>query len=237
MKTTPMLCNAMNYPKIKLDRKHISIHPGARINTQKDYDFYMSVLQYLHKQLDYGFEPKWMITFHYFHPTELAKPLKETDKQFGFGDRYTFKTYTDIWNQVPFYRYIEHRRNDLDAIYEDASQIRNCILKTLYGIKRLNRTDLYEFPNMFFFHEKGKVGLQYHTHILIPDKNLKYNNEVDLKDVFNTTIRKSRKCFSKWKDIDIAPVTNKYSMIGYLNKETKTNHIALDPHNSIPIIP
>ena len=64
-----------------------------------------------------------------------------------------------------------------------------------------------------------------------------YDNEVDLKDVFNTTIRKSRKCFSKWKNIDVKPVSNKYEIIGYLNKETNSNYISFDPHNSIPIVP
>jgi len=64
-----------------------------------------------------------------------------------------------------------------------------------------------------------------------------YDNEVDLKDVFNTTIRKSRKCFSKWKNIDVTPVSNKYDILGYLNKETNSKHISFDPHNSIPIVP
>jgi hypothetical protein len=64
-----------------------------------------------------------------------------------------------------------------------------------------------------------------------------YNNENELKDVFNTTIRKSRKCFSKWKDIDVKPVSDKYGIMGYLNKETNSKYLALDPYNSIPIIP
>ena len=237
---SPLLCcamNFMNYPQIKLHKKHIPINPNVCIHNQLDYDYYINVLLYLHNQIELGFEPAWLISYHYFHPTETAKPLKETDKPFGFGDRYTFKTYCDIWKQVPFYRYLEHRRNDIESIYDDASQVRNSMLKHLYNIKPLNRKDLYEFPNLFFFHEKGKVKLQYHTHILIPKKNLMYDNEVDLKDVFNTTIRKSRKCFSKWKDIDVTPVSNKYDVLGYLNKETNSKHISFDPHNSIPIVP
>ena len=232
-----MLCYAMNYSKIKLNRHHIPINPSMCLNTQMDYDCYINVLLYLHKQLNLGFEPAWLISYHYFHPTETARPLRETDKTLGFGDRYSFKTYCDIWKQVPFYRYLEWKRNSIDDVYKDTSQVRNSILKKLYNIKRLNRKDLYEFPNIFFFHEKGKVKLQYHTHILIPQKNLICNNENELKDVFNTTIRKSRKCFSNWKDIDVKPVSDKYGVMGYLNKETNSKYLALDPHNSIPIIP
>jgi hypothetical protein len=236
MQKFPLLCYAMNYPKIKLHKNHIALNPKVSINNQLDYDYNINLLLYLHNQLNLGVEPKWLVTFHYFHPTELAKPLRETAKPFGFGDRYSFKTYTDIWKQVPFYRYLEQRRNDIDSIYEDTSQIKNSILKCLYGIKRLNRVDRYEFPNLFFFHEKGKVKLQYHTHLLLTGKNLKYDDKTELNDVFNTTIRTSRKCFSKWKKIDIEPVKDKYGLMGYLNKETNANHISLDPYNSVPIL-
>lgn len=221
---------------IKLDKNHIPIHPRVTgIKKQVDYDFHISILKYLYNQIELGFEPAWLITYHYFHPVELSKPLKETNKPLGYGDRYSFKSHNDIFKSIPYYRYLERRRNNIEDIYQDTSQAKNCILKQLYGIKRLDRTDKYEFPNIFFFHEKGKLKLQYHTHILLPKKNLIYNNEAELKEVFNTTIRKSRKCFSTWKDIDVAPVTNKYGILSYLNKETNSNHISLDPHNSVPI--
>jgi len=129
-------------------------------------------------------------------------------------------------------------KNKKVLIIEDVTTSGNSVLKTIYGIKRLNRTDKYEFPNLFFFHEKGKVKLQYHTHLLLPEKNILFDTIEDLKDVFNTTIRKSRKCFSKWKDIDIKPITDAKGVIGYLNKESNNiNHLSFDPFNSIPIIP
>ena len=103
-----------------------------------------------------GFDPKWMISFHYYHPVEQGTLIKETDKPLDFGDRYCFKTKRDIWKEVPYYDYLVKRRNTEEKIYEDASQIKNVILKDLYGIKRLNQKWKYEFPNLFFFHEKGK---------------------------------------------------------------------------------
>ena len=40
---------------------------------------------------------------------------------------------------------------DEDYFIEDTGQIKNVILKELYGIKRLNQTWKYEFPNLMFF--------------------------------------------------------------------------------------
>ena len=82
------------------------------IKTQNDYNYYIEVLLYLQKQLLLGVEPKYMVSMHYQHPVEHSKPLKETDKPYGFGDRYSFTTMRNIWNEVPLYNYWEKRRND-----------------------------------------------------------------------------------------------------------------------------
>jgi len=220
---------------IKLHRKHLPLNPKLCINTQKDYEFYIANLLYLNNQLDLGVEPKWMVSFHYQHPVEHCKHLKETDKLYGFGDRYGFKSSRSLWNEVSSYNYWSNKRNDEDQIIKDASQIRNSVLKWLYGIKRFNQTWKHNFPNLLFFHEKGKTKLLYHTHLLLP-KPKNYDTYEELYDVFNTTIRQQRKCVSKWKRIDITPVIDKYNIVGYLNKETTSKHISFDPFNSIPIV-
>ncbi len=219
---------------IRLHREHTAINPKVCINTQTDYEYYLGTLLYLREQLYKGVNPKWLITFHYQHPVEHIKSMKETDKPFGFGDRYGFKTYGSLWNQVANYNYWENKRNEEDNVIKDAAQIRNIVLKLLYGIKRLNQSWKYKYPNLLFFHEKGKTKLQYHTHLLLP-ATTSYNNLEDLTDVFNSTIRKSRKCFSKWKRIDIRKINyeDKYEVIGYLNKETNSSHLSFDPYNSI----
>ena len=221
---------------IKLHKDHIPINSKVCINTQKDYEYYIGILLYLHHQLELGVDPYWFITFHYQHPTEHIKTIRETANTFGFKDRigYKPKSKTSLWKEVASYNYWEYKRNDEDQVIKDASQIRNLILKYLYGIKRLNQTWKHIYPNLLFFHEKGKTKLQYHTHLLIPKtKNL--TSQEDLYDFFNTQVRKQRKCFSKWKSIDITPVENKYGVVGYLNKETTSKHISFDPYNSIPI--
>ena len=223
--------------RIRLHRDHTAINPAVCINTQKDYEYYLGTFLYLRAQLKKGINPKWLVSLHYQHPVEHIKSIKETDKPFGFGDRYGFRTYGNLWSQVASYNYWENRRNDEDSVIKDASQIRNSVLKLLYGIKRLNQTWKYNYPNLLLFHEKGKTKLQYHTHILLPETSY-FNNVEDLIDVFNTTIRKSRKCLSKWKSIDIKGIKgeDKYEVIGYLNKETTSKHISFDPFNSLPIL-
>ena len=144
----------MSYPSIKLHRKHIPLHPKLNIRTQKDYDYYIEVLLYLHNQLILGVEPVFMVSMHYQHPVEHTKPLKETDKPLGFGDRYGFKTIRDIWKEVPLYKYWEKKRNEEEQVIKDTKKVKCRILKKLYGIKRLNRPDKYDVPNLLFFHEK-----------------------------------------------------------------------------------
>jgi hypothetical protein len=192
---------------------------------------------FLDNQLKLGFKPKWFITYHYKHPSENVRAIRETNNPFGFQDRIGFKTYGDMWNQVSSYNNMERKRNSYDSLIEDTSQIKNCILKYLYGINRLNQEWKYEFPNLFFFHEKGKVKLQYHTHLLIPEKNCKFNSVEDLYDVFNNSIRKRRRCFSKWKQIHIREIDNPKLALAYVNKETTMEHNSLDYENSIFILP
>ena len=227
----------MSYPSIKLHRKHIPLHPKLNIRTQKDYDYYIEVLLYLHNQLILGVEPVFMVSMHYKHPVEHTKPLKETDKPLGFGDRYGFKTIRDIWKEVPLYKYWEKKRNEEEQVIKDTKKVKCRILKKLYGIKRLNRPDKYDVPNLLFFHERGKTKLQYHTHILLTGKNLLTNDTNELLDIFHTSIRQETKCLSRWKHIDVKPVETPYNVIGYLNKETHSSHISFDFYNSNPIVP
>ena len=223
----------MNYSSIKLDKKHQPINPSLCIHTQIDYDYYIAVLNYLYQQVDMGFKPKYLVSLHYQNPAEYCKPIRETNKPLGFGDRIGFKTSIPLWNSVAWDRFIEYNRNDIDTTMKNTGKIRNLILKYLYGIKRLNRPDKFEFPNLYFFHEKGKVGLQYHTHILIPE--CKYHIS-EIEEVFNTSIRERCKCISRWKTIDITEVNSSRGVMGYVNKETSSQHTAFDFLNSIPII-
>ena len=217
--------------KIKLHRDHTVIHPKVCINTQQDYDHYMSVLVYLRNLLETNIvRPKWLISFHYSNDCDYIKPIKETDNLMGHKDRYGYKCFGDLWKQS----YNNKKRENIDSTYKDARQIKNIVLKYLYNIKRLNQTWKYNYPNILFFHEKGKVKLQYHTHLVIPETTYT-NSQEELIHTFNTAVRERSKCISKWKKIDVTEIEpdDKYSVIGYLNKETTSNHLSFDPINSI----
>lgn len=225
----------MNYPLIRFDKNHIPIHPKVLISTQEDYDYHMASLQWLYQQIQWGFKPSWMITLHYSHPVELSWQVKETRRPLGHGERVGFGTRHCIWDEVPAYRHWEKRRNDRLEVESDSRHIRNLILKRLFGVKRLDRTDKYKVPNIIVFHEKGKAKLQYHTHILLPSiEGVKVHH--DLKTIFNEYMRKYCKAISRWKKIDVKPVdTRSHGIMGYLNKETAGDHVSIDFTSSIPL--
>ena len=176
-----------------------------------------------------GFNPKYLVTFHYYHPDENRNKVMILK-----DGKTTFKE--QLWKESQKDKFIRQRRLDVDALIEDTSQIRNVILKELYGIKRLNQGYKYEFPNTLFFYERGKSHIKFHSHLLLPSKNLKYDYLQSLEFVFDTKIRKSRKCFSKWKKIHIEEVKNVRGCLSYLNKETNSSNYSIDYQNSNPIL-
>ena len=88
-----------NFNAIRLDRNHIPIHPKVKIDSQLHYDSHIQLLQYLHNQVDLGFTPKMMITYHLKHPTERCRARRETNKPLGFQDRIGFTSGGSLWNQ------------------------------------------------------------------------------------------------------------------------------------------
>ena len=178
-----------------------------------------------YKQLDDGFKPKWLISLHYQHPTEYAKPFKETNKPLGFGDRINFKTKRNIWYEDALYKYWDAKRKDEMQVAKDVKA-----LKTEYCVTSIKLNDLIDTTNTisptFISLMKRKTKQKYHTHIVLPD-TLCYNNQEELYDVFNTTIRNRLTSISTWKSIDVSAINSMYDIFGYLNKETKSTLLLL----------
>ena len=192
------------------------------------------MLEWLHDQVNKGFDPQWMISLHYSHPSELVWQKRETKNELGWRDRISFGSHHSLWKEVSAYNYWESYRNDWDQVDSDAKHIRNIILREFFGVKRLNRPDKYDPVNLLMFHEKGKVKLQFHTHILLP--KIPYFNQESIEILFNTYIRPKCNCFSRWKKIDVTAIKDdKYSIMGYLNKEVNASYTALSSY-SLPII-
>ena len=200
-----------------------------------------SLLEWLLQQLELGLEPKWLITWHLFTPEEFLKPLNETCTQHGFKDRYGYKYKGDLWKQSGNDKRIWKRRTDLDLVQEDTRQIRNVECKWFYGIKRHNHMKRFissgQVPPMLYFHEMGKVKLQYHCHSIKTQLPKEFDDQATLEDFYNITIRNERKCFSRWKKVDVTKIYEPKGLIDYLVKETKSDKVSLDEHNSIVIKP
>ena len=196
----------------------------------------LATKEYLETQVQLGLKPKYMVTFHYSNSAERCWRTIEKHKPMGFRNRIGFKCRDGFWHEVEADRSLDRQRNDYDCITNDAAHIKNTILKYLYGIKRLNQTWRHDYPQLLFFHEKGKVNLQYHTHLLMPEENLKINDTNGLRDYFHSNLRRKSKCLTKWKSIDVREVTSVNGILSYLNKETSKFHNSLDYINSNPII-
>ena len=202
----------------------------------------IATLKFLHDQVGKGFSPRWFITYHLFHPEELLKPIKETNKPLGHKDRYGFEK--NLWKYLPRYKYFDYRRSDKDEVEHDTRKVRNVLLRKGYGIKRFNKHRVREYPQMIFAHELGKYKLRYHTHLLIPEINKSLNSVNSVENLFSY-IRTKVQSISRWKKIEVVDLNeycelnqrddgdNAKFMVGYLHKETRKNINPIDYKNSI----
>tara|TARA_B100000287_G_C20597170_1_gene766578 strand:+ start:641 stop:1378 length:738 start_codon:yes stop_codon:yes gene_type:complete len=243
----------MNYfPAVRLDRNHIPIHPKCFIRNQDQYDNHMAMLQYLYQQVDLGFKPKWMISIHYKHPSEKERNVPEMYKgkdglpKTRWGRKIIqkgqYNPQSSLWHQVAEYQHQEDRRNDRDLTEDDNKHLKNLLLKKLFGINKRSQTWKPNYPkNLLFILEKGKVKLQYHLHILLPEIVKQQNTDFyqtlqksDIQRVLNSNREKAR-CLSTWKRMHVEEIDNPHNAISYLNKETTGTHCSLDDKNSILI--
>ena len=132
------LSDSRKTSKQSIISSNVGIKPYCFAAIMKNREHFETHL-FLENQLRLGFEPKWFITYHYKHPSENMIPIRETSNPFGFQDRIGFKGQGGMWNQVSWYEQMERKRNSYDSLIRDTSQIKNCILKYLYGINRLNQ--------------------------------------------------------------------------------------------------
>ena len=217
---------------INLDRKHIPIHPKCFIKDQKQYDHHIAMLVYLQEQLELGFNPKYLITYHLKHPRDYMKPIVENEQQYGHRERVSYRGGGNLWKGVGFDKFMHQMRNDYDFTVKDNKHIKNLIYKWLYGIKVINKDT--RLPRLMYFIEKGRVKLQYHIHILLSGKML-YDKEVDITDTLNSSIRKRAKCISETKPMHCQKVDKPGVALSYLNKEMSKEHLSLDTQNSLLI--
>ena len=198
-------------------------------------------IQMLVHQLDSGFIPRWFITYHYSHPYDFVRPVKETNRALGYGDRISYQVGGDIWKQVERDKKMIKKRKSYDGVEKDSIEIQKVILQQLFDIKYPNKYWKYELPALLFFHEKGKKkkvndNFTYHTHLFMPDV-VGSEDKDSITDIFETSIRKRRKCFSKWKKIDVQEIYEPKGALKYVQKETNDRYNSFDYLASLIIHP
>ena len=200
--------------------------------TQRD------VRDFIRLQEELGFEAAWLITYHYFHPSECMYSIKERkgDISKGVIDQIGYRTPdgSSLWKSSD--SKIIRMRNDYDQVSIDCKRFINVLLKEVYGIPRPQKYR-GELPPILAFHEYGVE--QYHSHLILPKpshnhqyKSKRLHEEAALTKLLNTKVRKKCKSLSKWKDIDVREVDNQYGILGYLNKQTEPKHTSFDPMSS-----
>ena len=115
------------------------------------------MLKYLYDQLELGFNPKYLITYHLKHPRDYLRPMKETNKKYGHRDRIGFRGCGDLWKKVGYDKYMTQMRNDYDFTVKDNRYVQKLIFKWLYGISKIKKDTV--LPRMMYFIEKGGVEI------------------------------------------------------------------------------
>ena len=169
-------------------------------------------LALLRQQSQRGFEPTYMLTYHYANP--LQRGWGATGRQNGKSSHSLLSRSSNG---------ITRMRNCSIQISADACHIRNLILRTYWGIKRLEKHDESTTP-MIFFHEKGQ-GLQYHTHILVNALPSPFTSIEAVVDAWNQEIIPRAQCLSRSNSVHVRVVDSQMRAFGYLIKE-------LDPGSS-----
>ena len=201
---------------IRLSSKHIPIHPSMQLETQKDYDQYIEMLNFLFTQLKNGFKPSYMITIHLGNPNDYANMTEEQWKR---------------WKR---------RRTNLELVKKDARKIIEAILHLYYGIKAPKRFYDQILKLVFFEIGKQEEDGQFHLHILLPRRRHKDNFD-ELKSIIEGRVLKDRvQSISTTRKPHVKPIdqynhnytlfyaTASMNTTAYLNKECKHGYIPLD---------
>lgn len=204
-------------------------------------------LEYVNHQLEFGFNPKWFFTFHYFTTEELFRLLRESKELYGFKERYGLgkEWKRDIFKVVDRLKWIDRRRIDYDFLTQDFRKLRNIELQTFYGV---GKPSVGRFKNerkwktlekvkpSLTFHEIG-IDKRLHSHQLVGELPPEYSHTDILEHVMNTFIKGKTKCLSLWKKIHVEEVWDSRGINDYLVKQTNVNHLSIDFENSLVIHP
>jgi hypothetical protein len=196
--------------------------------THTDYALQNASRQFLETQLESGFNPIWMLTFHYNNPYQRGWRVIEPGLRWG----YRLGRDRSLWNDVGADHAITNRRNDIIKVSADACVIRNHLIRAAWGVNDLRKHDQSRSP-MLVFHERGREQLQYHTHMLLPALPSMVNSENGIHRIWSTAIRPKVRCLSQTNSLHVQKVYSPASTIDYLTKEVCTDFPVIDWNTSI----
>lgn len=178
-----------------------------------------ATLDLLKAQIRRGFQPDWLITFHYASPIER-----------GWNGRCTGIprpiTAPSLYAQ-PTRTGIARARNDFFQVSRDARHIRNLLRRAIWGVKRQEQVDESETP-MIFFHEKGMMNIQYHTHLLLGSTPPEFKTIESIEAVWNGYVLPRAQCLSRTNSVDVRAAETPMRACGYLTKELRFRQEVVD---------
>jgi hypothetical protein len=199
--------------------------------TKTDYALQNASRQFLETQLESGFNPIWMLTFHYNNPYQRGWRVIEPGLMWG----YKLPKEKSLWQDVGADHAIISRRNDIIKVSADAAVIRNHLIRGAWGVNNLRKHDQSKSP-ILVFHERGRQQLQYHTHMLLSALPEQVNSESGIQEVWAKAIRPKVKCLSKTNELHVQKVYSPKNVIDYLTKEVTADFPVVDWNSSI-IVP
>lgn len=155
-------------------------------------------LKLLNQQKGRGADFYWMLTFHYRNPAVTGWGTK---KQLHNG---SINGMTKL-------------RVDSIHVSKDAKHIRNLLLRSIWGVKRLDLRNSAKAA-MIFFHEKGQ-GIQYHTHLLIGKTPPPCLTVESIETVWKQKVLPKAKFLSRTNTVDVRAVHGVQGAFDYLTKE------------------
>jgi hypothetical protein len=191
-------------------------------------------VSYLLEDLCEGFQPRYMLSYHYKSPTESGcslyrRPL--SSKNCSAGPRARASSHQpSVLKQVSRYSALERRRNDPTVISRDACHTRN-ILKQKFWQHSVPRRERVK-PHLYFFHEHGTAGLQIHTHLLISQPPAPFSTAEQIergwKDLILPKVQVLSRAAPGFDIKEIPTVFDEIGRILYLTKEVTTNRPVID---------
>jgi hypothetical protein len=196
----------------------------SRTSAINNRDLQTASIDHVMDQIQWGFQPHWLLTYHYGNPYERGWRVIETSR------RWVYRVPHDhsLWRVVDHDKSLTAKRNDPIQISKDAQHIRNLMLQHAWGIQGDLRVYDRATTPMLFVHEKGLQRLQYHTHMVIGELPEPWTTPKAIRKLWRQHILPRARCLSRTNSFHVEQVYSPRGIAGYLSKEVRSTEITVD---------